>query len=73
VVTGNERCARAANGAPDCMGVVATLCRAKTYTDGRSLDIEARRTCRPEVPLSGHLPAPSDCASVSFVTRAMCQ
>jgi hypothetical protein len=73
VVTGRERCERAPNGAPDCTSAIATLCRAKGFAGGRSLDIEARRTCPAEVLLSGRLPTPAECGSESFVTRAMCQ
>jgi hypothetical protein len=73
VVTGRERCAAAANGAADCSGAIASLCRAKGFTTGRVLDIEATRKCSPEILLSGRVPSLGDCGSESFVTRPMCQ
>jgi len=71
VVTGRERCDTMSNGAPDCAGAVAALCRTGGFSTGQSLDIEAKRKCPVEALLSGRM-APHECPSQSHVTRALC-
>lgn len=72
VVAGRQRCDTAPNGAPDCSGAVLALCRAKGFSTGQSLDIEATRKCPAEALLSGRM-APRECPSESTVTRALCR
>jgi hypothetical protein len=66
---GNERCGTAPNGAPDCRTAAETLCRAKGYGSGRSLDTQTR-TCLPQDAAAGASLRPADCV---YVTRALCQ
>ena len=73
IVTGRERCAAAANGAPDCRSAADTACRAKGFAAGKSLDTQSAQKCPARVWLSGRLPADGDCQLETFVTRAVCQ
>jgi len=73
VVTGRERCERAANGAPDCLTAANNVCRTNGFTTGRSLDIQSAQKCPARLWLSGRLPADGECAVETFVTRAACQ
>ena len=73
VVTGWERCALAPNGAPDCVIASTALCKAKGFARGSSLDISSARKCPASAWLQGRMPSDAECASESFVTRAMCQ
>ena len=78
IVTGHERCAAAANGAPDCRAAADAACRGKGFASGRMLDTESARTCSTRALLSGlsdrRVPSADDvCAQETFVTRAVCQ
>jgi hypothetical protein len=73
LVNGRERCPPAANGAPDCAPAVVALCRGKGYTAGRSVDIKATQKCPAWVWWSGRSPAEGQCASETYVLKAMCQ
>ena len=73
IVTGRERCAAAANGAPDCRSAADAACRAKGFAAGKSLDTQSAQKCPARVWLSGRLPADGDCQLETFVTRAVCQ
>jgi hypothetical protein len=77
VVTGRERCAAAANGAPDCRTAADTACRAKGFASGRMLDTEQSRKCPTAAIISAlsdrRLPSAGDCTVETFVTRAVCQ
>jgi hypothetical protein len=77
VVTGRERCAVAANGAPDCRAAADTACRAKGFASGRMLDTEQSRKCPTAAIISAlsdrRLPSAGDCTVETFVTRAACQ
>jgi hypothetical protein len=73
VVSGNERCALAPNGSPDCRAAAETICRAKGFTTGQSLDTQSARKCPVRVWLSGRAPADGECAIETYVTRAACQ
>jgi hypothetical protein len=68
-VSGNERCAVAPNGAPDCAAAAEALCRAKGFAGGRSLDTQTRY-CIPQAAAVGGPLKPADCI---YVTRALCQ
>jgi hypothetical protein len=73
IVTGRERCAVAANGAPDCRAAADAACRGKGFASGRSLDTQSAQKCPARVWLSGRLPAEGDCTLETFLTRAVCQ
>jgi hypothetical protein len=77
VVTGRERCAAAANGAPDCRAAADTACRSKGFASGRMLDTEQSRKCPTAAIISAlsdrRLPSAGDCTVETFVTRAVCQ
>jgi hypothetical protein len=73
IVTGRERCAAAANGAPDCRSAADAACRAKGFASGKSLDTQSAQKCPARVWLSGRLPADGDCQLETFVTRSVCQ
>jgi len=73
VAVGRQRCAVAANGAPDCVAAAAALCRSKGMGPGKSLEVNTAQKCPAWVWLSGR-PAPEGvCATETFVLRAMCQ
>ena len=73
IVTGRERCAVAANGAPDCRAAADAACRSKGFSSGKSLDTQSAQKCPARVWLSGRMPAEGDCQLETFVTRAVCQ
>ncbi len=73
VVDGRERCAVAANGAPDCRAAAQVVCRGKGFGSGTSLDIESAQKCPARIWFSGRSPESGECPVESFVTRAMCQ
>ena len=72
-VTARERCAPAANGAPDCQAAAVTLCRGKGFQTGKSLDTQTEQKCSGKFLLEGRAPNTTDCPTELFVTRAMCQ
>jgi uncharacterized membrane protein len=71
-VRGRERCPVAPNGAPDCEAAASAMCKAKGYGSGKSIDATTAETCPPQVLLSGRSPAPGECKSETFISRAMC-
>ena len=73
VVTGHELCATAPNGAPDCTGASAALCRTKGFARGQSVDITSSYKCPAQMWREGRAPNPQECADESFVSRAICQ
>lgn len=73
VVDGRVRCGTAANGAPDCRTAAATVCKAKGFGSGSSLDIQSTQKCPARVWLSGRQPDPGECRTEAYVVRAVCQ
>jgi hypothetical protein len=73
VVNGRERCAVAANGAPDCAPAANALCRSKGFTAGKGTDINSAQKCPAWVYWSGRGPNPTDCVPETFVLGAVCQ
>ena len=73
VVEARARCTIAANGAPDCRQAAASVCKAKGFGSGSSMDIQSAQKCPARVWLSGRSPEPGDCEVQSFVTRAVRQ
>lgn len=72
VVTGHEKCVIAPNGAPDCVAAAASMCKAKGFESGKSLDMTTAQVCPPKVLLSGRTTG-ADCRDETFVSRAFCQ
>ncbi len=72
VVNGRERCATAPNGAPDCQAAANVMCRKQGYETGKSMEFTSAERCSPRVLLSGRQ-SDSDCATVTFISRAVCQ
>jgi len=73
VVAGREFCPPAPNGAPDCRVASASLCRAKGFNDGRSIDMQTEQKCPAELWAAGRQPTENECVLESYVTRALCQ
>jgi hypothetical protein len=73
VVDGRERCAVAANGAPDCVAAAEAICKSKGFSSGKSLETQATQKCPARVWLSGRTPAEGECAVETFVIRSVCQ
>ena len=73
IVNGRERCAVAANGAPDCAPAATALCRTKGFTAGRGTDINSAQKCPAWVWWSGRGANPTDCTTETFVLGAVCQ
>lgn len=71
-VSGHEKCRTAPNGAPDCIAAANTLCKAKGFDSGRSLDMTTAEICPPKVWMSGRSAGP-ECHTETFVSRAFCQ
>jgi hypothetical protein len=72
VVVGREKCKDAPNGAPDCVSAANTVCKAKGFTSGKSVDMTTAEVCPPQVWLSGRTGG-ADCRTETFVSRALCQ
>jgi hypothetical protein len=73
VIEVRERCAAAANGAPDCRAAATGICRGKGFKTGQALDIQSAQKCPASVWLSGRAPREGECALETIVTRAVCQ
>jgi hypothetical protein len=73
ITGGRERCLLAPNGAPDCGGAAAALCRAKGYGGGSSVDFETVEKCPPSYRRAGRNAPEGVCTTEHFVTKALCQ
>ena len=71
-VSGHEKCQPAPNGAPDCVAAASTMCKAKGFDSGKSLDMTTAEVCPPKVYMSGRSTGP-ECTTETFVSRAFCQ
>jgi hypothetical protein len=71
-VSGHEKCELAANGAPDCVAAANTMCKAKGFEFGKSLDMTTADVCPAKVYMSGRSAGP-ECTTETFVSRAFCQ
>ncbi|HEX3161192.1 MAG TPA: hypothetical protein VHQ92_01320 [Pseudolabrys sp.] len=71
-VSGHEKCPPAPNGAPDCVAAASTMCKAKGFDSGKSLDMTTAEVCPPKVYMSGRSTGP-ECSTETFVSRAFCQ
>jgi hypothetical protein len=75
VIEARERCATAANGAPDCQAAAVAACRAKGFNTGQPADVSSSETCATTMWLSGQSrdQAPCQVRTEAIVTRAVCQ
>lgn len=71
-VSGHEKCRLAPNGAPDCVAAANTMCKAKGFESGKSLDMTTAEVCPAKVYMSGRSSGP-ECTTDTFVSRALCQ
>jgi hypothetical protein len=71
VMSGREKCAVAPNGAPDCLAAAEQLCKKHGYVSGKSMDFTSAEECPAKVFLGGE--SRSQCQTVTFISRAMCQ
>ena len=72
MVSGHEKCKVAPNGAPDCVAAANTMCKAKGFESGKSVDMTTAEVCPAQVYLSGRNSGPG-CKTETFVSRALCQ
>lgn len=72
VVSGHEVCRTAPNGAPDCETAANTICKAKGYKGGKSVDMTTAENCPPKVYLAGRSSGP-ECKTETFISSAICQ
>jgi hypothetical protein len=72
VVIGHEKCKNAPNGAPDCVAAANTVCKAKGFEFGRSVDMTTAEVCPPSTWMSGRTSG-SECRTETFVSRVLCQ
>jgi len=72
VIAGHEKCNNAPNGAPDCVAAANTMCKAKGFDSGKSVDMTTHEVCPPKVLLSGRSSGP-ECRNETFVSRVICQ
>ena len=73
VVNGRERCEVSPNGAPDCRVAAQSICSAKGFAAGTSMDFVSAEKCPAAVWMNRRKPEPGECVTETFVTRAMCQ
>ena len=73
LVTGRAICPVSANGAPDCKMASDTLCKARGFKEGKSLNSDSAETCSAKVLIPGRTRKPDDCRTDHYVTRALCQ
>jgi len=69
----HERCATAANGAPDCAAAATAACRSKGFNGGQPLDSRTGEACPDKALVSGKQPAKGECPLETVVLRAVCQ
>jgi hypothetical protein len=73
VITGHARCGAAPNGAPDCGPAANVLCQAKGFKSGRGVEVTAGKSCSTRTWLTRRNLGDGPCATVTYVTRAVCQ
>jgi hypothetical protein len=72
MIAGHEKCEIAPNGAPDCIAAAFSICKAKGFDSGKSLDMTTAEVCPPQVYLNGRNSG-AECHTETFVSRALCQ
>ena len=73
ITGGHESCAIAPNGAPDCRIAAESMCRAKGYGSGTSVDFVTVENCPPPYRTSRRNAPEGVCTMEHFVTKALCQ
>jgi hypothetical protein len=73
ITAGSERCVVAPNGGPDCRVAAETLCRAKGYASGTSVDFITVENCPPPWRTSRRNAPEGVCTMEHYVTKALCQ
>ena len=74
ITAGHERCAIAPNGAPDCLVAARTLCQAKGFGGGTSVDFITVENCPPQYRTARRDEVPAGvCTMEHYVTHALCQ
>jgi hypothetical protein len=73
IAAGSERCVIAPNGAPDCRVAAETLCRAKGYAGGTSVNSISVENCPPPWRTSRRNAPEGVCTMEHYVTKALCQ
>jgi hypothetical protein len=73
ITAGHERCFIAPNGAPDCRAAAETLCRAKGFASGASVDFVTVENCPPQYRTSRRDAPEGVCTMEHYVTKALCQ
>jgi hypothetical protein len=73
MVDGREKCAVAPNGSPDCYAAASLICKSKGYAEGKSVDTQSAQKCSARVWISGRSPKEGECATETYVIRAVCQ
>lgn len=73
MVTGRAMCPVSPTGGPDCKAAADALCKAKGFSEGKSLGSDSAEKCSGKVLIPGRARQPDDCRTESFVTRAWCQ
>ena len=73
MVDGREKCAIAPNGSPDCYAAASVICKSKGYAEGKSVDTQSAQKCSARVWISGRSPREGECATETYVIRAVCQ
>ena len=68
-----DRCAPAANGAPDCQTAATNACRKHGFNSGQPMDVRTSQECPAAVLLSGRMPAAGECPEETVILRAVCQ
>jgi len=71
VIAGHEKCSNAPNGAPDCLAAAMSMCKAKGFESGKSLDMTTAEVCPPKALMAGANKA--ECRDETFVSRVLCQ
>jgi hypothetical protein len=72
VVTGHEKCRLASNGAPDCVAAANDVCKARGFSQGKSVDMTTAEICPPKVYMQGRSDG-ARCVTETFVSSALCQ
>jgi hypothetical protein len=73
MVSGREKCDVSPNGAPDCRMAATSICQAKGFAGGQSVDFVSAEKCPAAVWMNRRQPEPGECVTETFVTRAVCQ
>jgi hypothetical protein len=73
ITAGHERCVIAPNGAPDCRAAAETLCRAKGFAGGTSVDSVTVENCPPQYRAARRNAPAGACTMENYVTKAVCQ